>query len=543
MGARSRLLFLLVASFIGIGFALIPATEAEINHKIESFEHFDAKVENNIEISVENKIDKEIPYSLTVTIFSEDLQQEIDLDSSNLVFTIDGIETHYTNFPFTIPLSGNYVFNLTLLSNDDGEITTSSIEYEKLFYDSIVTNLEESITDYYLDENDNANWIFNEIEEKIELINIENEYNTGIILGPYNTKGNKNNNVIIENDFRKSETAEYTISYTTNFNSYQLYSLEWTQLHSLSDGDEVIILDIENNAEIYFRFEAVDSSADETNFWTINEITHKYITIKHDLEIITEEDYFFDINQNPEIVISLENRGLFDQQLGNITISIQVYSKTSEIGTYFRTPNLLSGEHQNINFAFGNLEAGNYYCILDIILINEKIYSKQDLIFMSISTTNLLDETSSDTNFERTNIVIQIDSWNEENDYQITPLIENYYLIELSNQDFVIEQTNYRLISAISMDENRFEFESLDESAETVEGIIAPSIIFENFGTYYANLELSNTGFYSEEYQVSYYFAANFIESLDGPEILTVEPGSRSNFELEIVPLNKIPRE
>ena len=212
MGARSRLLFLLVASLIGIGFALIPATEAETNHKIESFEHFDAKVENNIEISVENKIDKEIPYSLTVTIFSEDLQQEIDLDSSNLVFTIDGIETHYTNFPFTIPLSGNYVFNLTLLSNDDGEITTSSIEYEKLFYDSIVTNLEESITDYYLDENDNANWIFNEIEDKIELINIENEYNTGIILGPYNTKGNKNNNVIIENDFRKSETAEYTIS-------------------------------------------------------------------------------------------------------------------------------------------------------------------------------------------------------------------------------------------------------------------------------------------------------------------------------------------
>ena len=123
----------------------------------------------------------------------------------------------------------------------------------------------------------------------------------------------------------------------------------------------------------------------------------------------------------------MENRGLFDQQLGNITISIQVYSKTSEIGTYFRTPNLLSGEHQNINFAFGNLEAGNYYCILDIILINEKIYFKQDLIFMSISTTNLLDETSSDTNFERKNIVIQIDNWNEENDYQITPLIENIH--------------------------------------------------------------------------------------------------------------------
>ena len=79
MGAKSRLLFLLVASLIGIGFALIPASKAETSHQIESIEHFDAEIDNNIEISVENKIDKEIPYSLTIDVFSEDLQQEIEL--------------------------------------------------------------------------------------------------------------------------------------------------------------------------------------------------------------------------------------------------------------------------------------------------------------------------------------------------------------------------------------------------------------------------------------------------------------------------------
>ena len=204
MGAKSRLLFLLVASLIGIGFALIPASKAETSHQIESVEHFDAKKVNNIEISVENKIDKEIPYSLSIDVFSEDLQQEIDLESSNLVFSINGIETYYTNFSFTIPRSGNYVFNLTLLSNDDGIITTSSIEHEYLFYDNTITDLEEHIVDYYLDENDNANWIFNDEEDKIELINLENEYYTGIILGPYNTVGNKNNKVVIGLDFEKS---------------------------------------------------------------------------------------------------------------------------------------------------------------------------------------------------------------------------------------------------------------------------------------------------------------------------------------------------
>ena len=543
MGAKSRLLFLLVASLIGLGFALIPASEAETSHQIESFEHFDAKKVNNIEISVENTKDKEIPYSLTIDVFSEDLQQKIDLDSSNLVFSIDGIESYYTNFSFTIPRSGSYIFNLTLLSNDDGIITTSSIEYEHLFYDNSITDLEEKIVDYYLDENDNANWIINSEEEKIELINIENGYDTGIILGPYNTVGSKNNKIIIETELEKSETADYTIAYTTNFNSSQLYSSEWTELYSIIDGEEIITLNLEDNAEIYLKFAAVDSNGDETNFWNIKDITHKYITIKHDLEISTEEHYFFDINQNPEIIIGLENMGLFDQQLGNITVSIQVYSKTAEIGTYLNTPNILSGEQQNINFALGNLDAGNYYCVLDIILIDEKIYSKNDLIFMSISTTNLLSETFIESDFQRTNIIIQTDNWNDETDYQITPLIENYYLIELSNEEFVLEKTNYRLISAISMDENRFEFAPLEESSETIEGIIAPSIEFEALTTYSVNLVLSNNGFYSEEYQISYFFASTFIDSLSGPETISLEAGTVSNFELDIIPLSKIPRE
>ena len=543
MGAKSRLLFLLVASLIGLGFALIPASEAETNHQIESFEHFDAKIVNNIEISVENTIDKEIPYSLTIDVFSEDLQQEIDLESSNLVFSIEGIETYYTNFSFTIPRSGNYVFNLTLLSNNDGIITTSSIEDEYLFYDHTITNLEEKIADYYLDENDNANWIFNDEENKIQLINIENAYDTGIIVGPYNTVGSKNNKVIIETNHEKTETADYTISYSTNFNSSQLYSSEWTEIHSITNGEEVISLYLEDDKEIYLRFAATDSEAEETNYWSITDITHKYVTIKHNLEVMTEEHYFFEISQNPEVIVSLENKGLFDQQLGNVTISVKLYSKTAEIGTYLRTPNLLSNEQQDIIFGLGELTAGNYYCILDIILIDEKIYSKQELIFVSISTTNLLDETNADSNFERTNLLIQIDDWNEDTNYQVTHLIDNYYLVELSNDDFILEQSNYRLISSISMDENRFEFISLEDSSETLEGIIAPSIEFVSFNTYSANLELSNTGFYSEEYQISYFFAPTFIESLTGPENINLEPGSSSNFELEIVPLSKIPRE
>ena len=141
MGAKSRLLFLLVASLIGLGFALIPATEAETPHNIEEIIHQNAKVENKVTISIINEIDKEIPYSLTLDIFSEDLQEYIDLESSNLVFSIEGIQTYHTNFTFTIPSSGNYLFNITLLSNDDGQINSYSIENEYLFYETTDTNL------------------------------------------------------------------------------------------------------------------------------------------------------------------------------------------------------------------------------------------------------------------------------------------------------------------------------------------------------------------------------------------------------------------
>ena len=114
MGAKSRLLFLLVASLIGIGFALMPATTAEENYQINEITHNDAKVENSITISVQNDLDKEILYSLSINVFSEDLQEEIELESSNLVFSIDGLQTYNTNFSFTIPRSGNYLFSRML---------------------------------------------------------------------------------------------------------------------------------------------------------------------------------------------------------------------------------------------------------------------------------------------------------------------------------------------------------------------------------------------------------------------------------------------
>ena len=66
MGARTKLLFLLVASFLGIVFALIPATDAEI--QISQIEHLNTQTDNSLNITITNNLDKEIPYSLIINI-------------------------------------------------------------------------------------------------------------------------------------------------------------------------------------------------------------------------------------------------------------------------------------------------------------------------------------------------------------------------------------------------------------------------------------------------------------------------------------------
>jgi len=548
MSAKSRLLLLLVASLISVGFALVPATEAEPNHQIETILHHDAKIDNNIEISVENNLEEEIPCSLAIDVFSEDLQEYIEMDSSNLLFSIEGLQTYHTNFSFTIPISGNYLFNLTLLSNNDGEVSSSSIEHEYLFYDNSESNLEESITDYYLDDEDNANWIFNEETNQIELINLEDEYEAGIVLGPYNTKGNKDNILILEQDFEKTDTAQYTISYTTNFDRTQLYSTAWNELYALENGNpEKISLVLEDNTEIYLRLLALDSEADSLNYWDVISITHKYVTIKHNLEIQSQEHYFFEIDDTPEVLVNIENTGLFDQQLGNITISVELFGINGKINSYLRTPNLLSGENQEIDFRFTDLSAGNYYCTIDITLIEEKIYKSESITLLSISTTNLGDAYPINSNFNKLNLMIEtenIEDFTIDANYQSTKLINHYYLIEIETDEvLILNPSDYRLISAISMDENRFSISIEEESGMTIEGIIAPFIEFETLQTYSSSITINNEGFYSENYQISYLFASTFIQSLEGPDVISVAPGTSTSFEIEIVPLSNIPRE
>ena len=559
MGAKSYLFIILVA--LAVGFALIPTAQAENSIEITSMQHNNARIENSIDLDITNEAGEEVSYSLLINIFSEDLQETIELESANLVFSLDPLQTYQNSFSFIIPRSGNYVFNLTLLS--DGEITTSYNEYQYVFYENTNILLDNIIQDYYLDL-EGANWRYNDESEQLELISLEDDYETGIVLGPFNTKGSKNNVLEMEMDFDKTESASFTIAYTTDFDSDQLYSTEWNAMYSMDESTaDNIELGLIDEASVYIRLLATGTSADEDNFWFLKNMNHRYVTTKHNLEVSIDKHYFYTTELNPKILVDVENSGLFDQQLGNISIVVELYSIDDYIGSYSRTPNLLSGESQTLDFELTGIDSpGNYYCKTKVILVNENIYVERFDSFISVSLEDLgtFDLTFENTDslisivsdYNRLNLLIEssnIDELSFSSPFVKSNLFDNYYLISVNDNsgDLQISSENPGLygsvLSTISMDQYRFSVQTTEDPTETIEGIIAPSITFEKTETYTVNIILNNEGFYTEEYSLSYIFAGAFIDSITGPDKVIIESGKSTTLEIEIKPLPEIPRE
>ena len=563
MSAKSRLFLLLVVSLIGIIFALIPASEAETSFEIEQLVSSDSNVPNEIILKVNNSHDKEITYSLSVDILSEDLQENIILETPNKMFTISSNHEYLTNFTFSIPASGKYNFNFTLLENNEGKIEIFYLDEIYLFYQNQNIDLELIVEDYYLDLNGGTKWQYNEYENKIEVINLEEIYNTSIVLGPFITAKKTNNIIEINNDFSISNTSDYNIAYTSNFDKTQLYRTQWTEVYNIEQetGDK-IELNIEESAEIFIRLQTKDSEGDSTNYWDITGINHKFVTMKHNLVVTVDEHYFYNIEENPELFVNIANIGTFDQQIGNISVNVELYYLNEHFESYSKSLAIQKDQSQTIDFRFLNMEnPGNYYCKISTIIINEDIFSSNLNSFISFSTMNLgpfgleftsTNELALDTESNTINLLIEIEDttkliFNSMN--ETIPLFDDFYVIKISgiNQKMIIQSEDSaisgRIVSAIVMDEYKFNAYSEEDDIETIEGIIAPTIYFEKPDDYYANVIIDNEGFHKEEYDITYIFASTFVSSVEGPSKITVDPSERATISIKINPLEVIPRE
>ena len=76
---------------------------------------------------------------------------------------------------------------------------------------------------------------------------------------------------------------------------------------------------------------------------------HSYLLSGDTLNAIESYNYA-SLTENDKV------KSIAYQQLGNITISVDVYSQSDKLETLFRTTNLISGEIQAIDFRFNNLD-------------------------------------------------------------------------------------------------------------------------------------------------------------------------------------------
>ena len=561
MSAKRHLHILLVASLIVFLFALIPASAEETNLNIIGIEHHHSKEENVIGIQIENYEDQNINCNLMLTIYSTDLTEDIPLADSITFFDIETDENYTHTFTFNIPRSGDYVFNLTLLVEKNQTLSEHYISEIFTFYDYQEYQINEIIVDYYYDPLDNANWLYDIDEKAIELKNIEDSYDTGIVLGPFDTTDFLYSNLNLEYESVKSSNAIYTISSTTQFNSSEIYGTEWQLLHNVN-GETSVKVEIPKDSEVFILLRGQDDEPLTEDYWKINNISLEKITIKHSLSINTQTDYFFKIGEKSEIIIEAKNMGTFDQQLGNVSIIAKLFNENEMLNSFAALPSIESGETQSIKINIGdNLDPGNYFVRLETTIINNNLFSEQRLIFISVSNynygvfeLNLTEESKLfTTDIQNDNIQILINSeeinkLNFSSDYTISELTENYYIIKAQNIKGIVElhtETNFagKILSIINMDEIKYSIIDEQTKISTIEGITAPSIIFDDGNEKILTITIRNEGFYTETYNLNYIYSPTFVSDIEGIKTIEVQPNKEEYIVINIQPLESIPRE
>ncbi len=561
MSARRPLHLLLVASLIVLLFALVPAKAESAEVNVIEVEHFNTKQDNQIEVIVVNNNQGIINCNLILTIYSKDLTENIPLSDSITFFDINANSNYSHIFSFNIQLSGEYTFNLSLLTERNDTIHQDYQNKVFTFYDVSEYDLGEIIVDFYFDPEDNANWIYDDEEGSIELKNIEDSYNTGIVLGPFSTTDLAESKLKLDFEKRKSADSQYAISLTTNFNSSEIYATEWTLLHVIGHENNVT-LNLPQDSTAFILLNGQDSTPDVTNFWKINSILFEKLSLKHALDTLIEPTYFFEIGKKQEIEFEIKNIGSFSQQLGNVSIFNEIRDGSGIIESYVSIASIEEDETQKIKVNFdGILDPGNYYLVTRIIILNENIFFEEKISFVSVSNYNYGEF---EINLKGENDFFEMETQNDNvellintedfeniqiyNDYTFTLLTENFFVISITETQKNIKiGTNSsfsgNILSIINLDQIKFSISSESTSVETVEGITAPAVIFDDGSSRTLNIKIENQGFYTEVYNLDYIYSPTFISKIDGLTSITIQPNSFEILEIELQPLTSVPRE
>ena len=93
------------------------------------------------------------------------------------------------------------------------------------------------------------------------------------------------------------------------------------------------------------------------------------------------------------------------------------------------------------------------------------------------------------------------------------------------------------------MDEIKYSIIDEQTKISTIEGITAPSIIFDDGNEKILTITIRNEGFYTETYNLNYIYSPTFVSDIEGIKTIEVQPNKEEYIVINIQPLESIPRE
>ena len=93
------------------------------------------------------------------------------------------------------------------------------------------------------------------------------------------------------------------------------------------------------------------------------------------------------------------------------------------------------------------------------------------------------------------------------------------------------------------MDEIKYSIIDEQTKISTIEGITAPSIIFDDGNEKILTITIRNEGFYTETYNLNYIYSPTFVSDIEGIKTIEVQPNKEEYIVINIKPLESIPRE
>ena len=156
-----------------------------------------------------------------------------------------------------------------------------------------------------------------------------------------------------------------------------------------------------------------------------------------------------------------------------------------------------------------------------------------------------------DTQNDKMEILVKSDEINQlnfSNEFTTSELIDNYYIVKTNSIQNRIEITTEdsftgNIISMINMDEIKYSVIDEKTQINTIEGITAPSIVFDDGEEKILTILIKNEGFYTETYSLNYIYSSTFVSEIEGINTIQIQPNSEESIDITIKPLETIPRE